>query len=197
VIGLESFVAHIFTSGEISPTLAHWFFSYFCPVSLFSVRLFLSARFLSFMLHFAFAQCDQGPMLWFFKYFRRKIQQKYWRFFAQTTASFFKNLIVTLVFENNANFFAENWQKTGENCDHNIEPRPPISSRAVAHPSMLQTTTVTSSLFRLAYLLGSTVARRATKVSAARSGWRTEPKFRRPTAISCSPRFSAPKIWMM
>jgi hypothetical protein len=31
--------------------------------------------------------------------------------FAQTTASFCKNLIVTMVFEENAIFFAENWQK--------------------------------------------------------------------------------------
>jgi hypothetical protein len=31
-------------------------------------------------------------------------------FFAQTTASFCKNEIITLVFEKNANFFAENWQ---------------------------------------------------------------------------------------
>jgi hypothetical protein len=33
-------------------------------------------------------------------------------FFAQTTASICKNLIITLVFEKNANFFAENWQKS-------------------------------------------------------------------------------------
>jgi hypothetical protein len=30
--------------------------------------------------------------------------------FAQTTARFCKNLIITLVFEKNANFFAEDWQ---------------------------------------------------------------------------------------
>jgi hypothetical protein len=33
-------------------------------------------------------------------------------FFVQTTASFCKNLIITLGFEKNANFFAENWQKS-------------------------------------------------------------------------------------
>jgi hypothetical protein len=33
-------------------------------------------------------------------------------FFAQTTASFCKNLIITLFFEKNSNFFAENWQKS-------------------------------------------------------------------------------------
>jgi hypothetical protein len=32
--------------------------------------------------------------------------------FAQTTASFCKIVIITLVFEKNANFFAENWQKS-------------------------------------------------------------------------------------
>jgi hypothetical protein len=32
-------------------------------------------------------------------------------FFAQTTASFCKNLITTLVFEKNAILVAENWQK--------------------------------------------------------------------------------------
>jgi hypothetical protein len=33
-------------------------------------------------------------------------------FFAQATAIFGKNLIITLVFEKNAIFFAENWQKS-------------------------------------------------------------------------------------
>jgi hypothetical protein len=33
-------------------------------------------------------------------------------FFAQTTASFCKNFIITLGFEKNANIFAENWQKS-------------------------------------------------------------------------------------
>jgi hypothetical protein len=31
-------------------------------------------------------QGDQGPMLWFFKYFRRKIQRKNWRFWLKTKA---------------------------------------------------------------------------------------------------------------
>jgi hypothetical protein len=31
--------------------------------------------------------------------------------FAQTAATFCKNLIITLVFEKNDNFFAKNWQK--------------------------------------------------------------------------------------
>jgi hypothetical protein len=33
-------------------------------------------------------------------------------FFVETTVSFCKNLIITLDFEKNSNFFAENWQKS-------------------------------------------------------------------------------------
>jgi hypothetical protein len=55
-------------------------------------------------------QGDQGPMLWLFKYFRRKIQQKM-SFLTQNKANF-KKLIITLVFEKNANFFAQNCQKS-------------------------------------------------------------------------------------
>jgi hypothetical protein len=58
---------------------------------------------------------NPGTDVMIFNFFSRKIQQKYLRFFAQTTASFFKNVIKTLVFEKNAIFFAEN-------CDHNIDP---------------------------------------------------------------------------
>jgi hypothetical protein len=32
-------------------------------------------------------------------------------------------VIITLVFEKNAYFLAESWQKIAENCDHNIDPR--------------------------------------------------------------------------
>jgi 3-oxoacyl-ACP reductase-like protein len=32
--------------------------------------------------------------------------------FAETTASFWKTLIITLFLEKNANFFDENWQKS-------------------------------------------------------------------------------------
>jgi hypothetical protein len=46
------------------------------------------------------------------KIFSPKHLAKKLAFFAQTTASFCKHLIVTLVFEKNANFFAENWQKS-------------------------------------------------------------------------------------
>jgi hypothetical protein len=45
-----------------------------------------------------FNQRDQGPMLGFSKYLRRNSWQKYWRFFVQTTASFCKNVIITLGF---------------------------------------------------------------------------------------------------
>jgi hypothetical protein len=44
------------------------------------------------------------------KIFSPKNLAKILAFFAQTTASFCKNMIITLVFEKNANFLAENWQ---------------------------------------------------------------------------------------
>jgi hypothetical protein len=52
-----------------------------------------------------------GPILWFLKYFRRKIQQKL-AFFTQNKAKLFKILIITLVFEKNANFFTEKCRKS-------------------------------------------------------------------------------------
>jgi hypothetical protein len=52
-----------------------------------------------------------GPMLWFLKYFRRKIQRKM-AFLTQNKAKLYKNLIITLVFKKNANFFAENCRKS-------------------------------------------------------------------------------------
>jgi hypothetical protein len=50
-------------------------------------------------------------MLWFFKYFRRKNQQKIWRFWLKTKLNFEKN-DHNIVFSKNANFFAENWEKS-------------------------------------------------------------------------------------
>jgi hypothetical protein len=47
-----------------------------------------------------------------FKIFFPQNLAKILAFFAQTTASFCKNVIITLVFEKTANFFAENWQKS-------------------------------------------------------------------------------------
>jgi hypothetical protein len=45
------------------------------------------------------------------KIFSPKNLAKLLALFAQTTASFFSNIVIpTLVFEKNANFFAENWQ---------------------------------------------------------------------------------------
>jgi hypothetical protein len=46
------------------------------------------------------------------KIFSPKNLAKILAFFAQTNASFCKNLIITLVFKKNANIFAENWQKS-------------------------------------------------------------------------------------
>jgi hypothetical protein len=47
-----------------------------------------------------------------FKLFSPKNLAKITEFFAQTAANFCKNLIITLIFEKNANFVAENWQKS-------------------------------------------------------------------------------------
>jgi hypothetical protein len=46
------------------------------------------------------------------KIFLQKNLAKILAFFARTAATFCKNLIKTLFFEKNANFFAENWQKS-------------------------------------------------------------------------------------
>jgi hypothetical protein len=46
-----------------------------------------------------------------FKYFRQKIGEKL-AFLTPNKAKLFKNLLITLVFENNANFFAENYRKS-------------------------------------------------------------------------------------
>jgi hypothetical protein len=42
--------------------------------------------------------------------------------FAQTTASFCKNVIITLIFEKYANYFCRKLAKITEHCDHNIDP---------------------------------------------------------------------------
>jgi hypothetical protein len=41
--------------------------------------------------------------------------RKNWRFLTQNKAKLCKILIITLVSEKNANFFAENWQKSQKN----------------------------------------------------------------------------------
>jgi hypothetical protein len=48
----------------------------------------------------------------FFKYFLRKFQRKKLAFLTHYKAKFWKFLSITLVFEKNAIFFAENWQKS-------------------------------------------------------------------------------------
>jgi fructoselysine-6-P-deglycase FrlB-like protein len=47
-----------------------------------------------------------------FKIFSPKKISKNWRFLTQNQAKLCKILIITLVCEKNANFFAENWQKS-------------------------------------------------------------------------------------
>jgi hypothetical protein len=50
-------------------------------------------------------------MLRFLKYFCRKIQQKIGDFVSKQS-QILKKLIIALVFEKNANLFAENWRKS-------------------------------------------------------------------------------------
>jgi hypothetical protein len=52
-----------------------------------------------------------GPMLWFFKYFRRKILRKYWRFLLNLLLVFAKKIDHSIGFWEKRHFFAENWQK--------------------------------------------------------------------------------------
>jgi hypothetical protein len=57
--------------------------------------------------------------------FSPKNLAKKWRFLLKLLLGFAKIVIITLVFEKNANFFAENCRKLSkiaENCDHNIDP---------------------------------------------------------------------------
>jgi hypothetical protein len=43
-------------------------------------------------------------------------------FLTQNKANLYKMLIITSVFEKNANFFRRKLSKIAENCDHNIDP---------------------------------------------------------------------------
>jgi hypothetical protein len=54
--------------------------------------------------------------------FVKKISAKILALFAQTNASFCKNVSITLVFEKNANFVRRKLAKIADNCDHNIDP---------------------------------------------------------------------------
>jgi hypothetical protein len=51
-------------------------------------------------------------MLWFLKYFRRKIQQKNWQFWLETKLNYANFWSQHWFFEKNANFFAENLRKS-------------------------------------------------------------------------------------
>jgi hypothetical protein len=57
----------------------------------------------------------------FFNIFAKKIGEKM-AFLTQNKAKLCKIFIITLVFEKNANFLAENGRKSQKNCDHNIDP---------------------------------------------------------------------------
>jgi hypothetical protein len=54
--------------------------------------------------------------------FAEKCCQKYWRFLAQTTASFCKIVIITMFFLRKTPIFRRKLAKIAENCDHNIGP---------------------------------------------------------------------------
>jgi hypothetical protein len=51
-------------------------------------------------------------MLWFLKYFRRKIQRKNWHFWLETKLNYAKFWSRHWFSRKNANFVAENWQKS-------------------------------------------------------------------------------------
>jgi hypothetical protein len=57
----------------------------------------------------------------FLKIFSPKNSAKKWRFFTQNKAKICEILIITWVFEKNANFFRRKLSKIAENCDHNID----------------------------------------------------------------------------
>jgi hypothetical protein len=59
-----------------------------------------------------------GPMLWFLKYFRRKILRKNWRFWLKAKQNFDHNID----FWEKRQFFRRKLSKIAENCDHNIDP---------------------------------------------------------------------------
>jgi hypothetical protein len=56
------------------------------------------------------------------KIFSPKNLAKISSFFAQTAATFCKNLIATLVFVKKRQFYRLKLAKIAENCDHNIDP---------------------------------------------------------------------------
>jgi hypothetical protein len=54
--------------------------------------------------------------------FAEKFSEKNWRFLLKLLLVFAKIVIITLVFEINANLFRRKLGKIAENCDHNIDP---------------------------------------------------------------------------
>jgi hypothetical protein len=56
------------------------------------------------------------------KIFSHKNLAKKSAFLTQTKGNFAEKVIITLVFEKNANFFRRKLAKIAENCDHNIDP---------------------------------------------------------------------------
>jgi hypothetical protein len=64
-----------------------------------------------------------GTDVTIFKLFSAKNLVKIFAFFAQTTAGFCKNIIITLVFEKKKHqFFRRKLAKIAEKCDNNIDP---------------------------------------------------------------------------
>jgi hypothetical protein len=57
----------------------------------------------------------------FLNIFAEKFSKK-WRFLLKLLLVLAKIVIITLVFEKNANFFRRKLGKIAENCDHNIDP---------------------------------------------------------------------------
>jgi hypothetical protein len=57
-----------------------------------------------------------------FKIFSPKNLAKILAFFAKTTVTISKNLIITLDFWEERQFFRRKLAKIAENCDHNIDP---------------------------------------------------------------------------
>jgi hypothetical protein len=81
-------------------------------------------------------QPDSGTDVMIFKFFSPKNSAKKLAFLAQNKAKFCKILIITLVFEKNANFFRRKLSKIAENCDHNIDPWCALQNESVERISL-------------------------------------------------------------
>jgi hypothetical protein len=76
----------------------------------------------------------QGPMLWSFKYIRRKNLAKILAFLTQNRAKLCKSLIITLVFDKKRPFFRQKLMEIAENCNHNIDPKCKVILSELAMP---------------------------------------------------------------